>query len=257
MVFATHGFLGRLRHKRNVRRWRRNAKAADTAELTALSQQQEMALQLGRPLRTLTEVAEARLALPRIGSKTFPQPSGTDWSIRPKPWRIRVPERGLAPAQPKAYFSDELRIFHDCPLNQITLRQIRNGRDDDLAPFSVALDVLHFQGSYLSLVVEVPKDACAGLRKRHLIRLAATITMEQPTKIHARLNIKHGPNTEQIQLTLPDDRAETMVEFDLAYGQLNEQRAEKMWIDLMIERPAMNRITFRDLTLARYPRAEI
>jgi hypothetical protein len=38
---------------------------------------------------------------------------------------------------------------------------------------------------------------------------------------------------------------------------LNEQRAERMWVDLMIESPAMNKITFRDLNFSRYPRAEI
>jgi len=95
------------------------------------------------------------------------------------------------------------------------------------------------------------------LRKKHLIRLAAVIERERPSKIYARLNVKNGPNTEQILLTLPDDNPETMVEFDLAYSQLNEQRAERMWVDLMIESPAMNKITFRDLNFSRYQRAEI
>ncbi|MFT6074136.1 MAG: hypothetical protein ACJAZ1_001052 [Yoonia sp.] len=56
---------------------------------------------------------------------------------------------------------------------------------------------------------------------------------------------------------MPDDEAETMVEFDLAYSQLNEQRAERMWVVLMIESPVMNKITFRDLNFSRYSRAEI
>ncbi len=106
-------------------------------------------------------------------------------------------------------------------------------------------------------MIEVPPASCEGLRRKHLIRLAAVIERERPSKIYARLNVKHGPNTEQVLLTLPDDKAETMVEFDLAYSQLNERRAERMWVDLIIESPAMNKITFRDLTLCRYPRAEI
>lgn len=257
MAFSTHGFIGRLMHRRALARWRRTARAARTAELTSLSQQHQMAKQLQRPLQMLSEVAETRLALPRAGSTTFPRPSGTDWSWRPKPWRIRLVEKGLAPARHKGLLSNEMQIFHDCPLTQITLRQTRNTRDDDLSPFAVALDVLGFQGSYLSLVIEVPPSSCDGLRKRHLIRLATTITRERPTAIYARLNIKHGPNTEQILLTLPDDREETFVEFDLAYGQLDEKRAERMWMDLMIEKPAMNQIIFRDLNLSRYPRADI
>jgi hypothetical protein len=121
----------------------------------------------------------------------------------------------------------------------------------------MTIEAFHFDGNYLSVVIEIPKDSCEGLRKKHLIRLAAVIERERPSNIYARLNVKHGPNTEQVLLTLPDAQAETIVEFDLAYTQLNEQRAERMWIDLMIESPAMNKITFRDLNLCRYPRAEI
>ncbi len=256
MAISPHGFLGQLIHRRAVARWLRAAQGASVAELTSLGQQQQMARQLQRPLQALTEVAETRLALPRSGSTTFSRPGGTDWSWRPKPWRIRVPEKGLSPALPKGKLSNEMQVFHDCPLSEITLRQIRNTRDIDLSPFAVALDVLGFQGSYLSLVIEVPPSSCDGLRKRHLVRLAATISRERPVTIHARLNIKHGPNTEQILLKLPDEE-EAVVEFDLAYGQLNEKRAERMWVDLMIGDPAMNRVVFRDLNLSRYPRAEI
>lgn len=257
MAFSPHAMLVRLLHRRTVARWRRAAKAADTADLTALGQQQQMAEQLQRPLQRLTETAESRLALPRAGSTTFPRPPGTDWSWRPTPWRVQLPEKGLAPAMSKTRLGGDLRIFHDCQNRQISLRQCRNTGSDDLAPFFLSLEVLRFTGSYLSLVIEVPPAACAGLRKKHLIRLAAVIDCEQPTKIDARLNILNGPNTEQVLLTLPDAATDTMVEFDLAYGQLNEKRAERMWIDLMIAAPHMNKIVIRDLNLARYPRAEI
>jgi hypothetical protein len=48
-----------------------------------------------------------------------------------------------------------------------------------------------------------------------------------------------------------------VAEFDLAYSKLNEKRVEKLWLDLIIDRPAMNRILFKDVTFARYPRAEV
>jgi hypothetical protein len=257
MLFAPHSLIGRLLHKLTVVRWRAASREAANADLTSLAAQNQMAQRLLRPLRKLSTEAESRLALPRIGSSTFPRPAGTDWSWRPKAWRISVPERGTAPAAPKTALTDEILIFHDCSRAEISLRQTRNIREDDLAPFSVVLEVFHFEGTYLSLVIEVPPSSCEGLRRRHLIQLAAVIEREQPTNIHARLNVKHGPNTEQVLLTLPNDGPETMVEFDLAYSQLNERRADRMWIDLMIETPRMNQITLRDLTLSRYPRAEI
>ena len=78
---------------------------------------------------------------------------------------------------------------------------------------------------------------------------------ERPVEMFARLNIRHGPNTEQIVREIGRD--DPVVEFDLAYSDINEKRIGGLWLDLIIDRPAMNRIVFRDVTLARYPRAEI
>ena len=257
MPLAPNSLIGRALHWFTVARWRTAARRASDTDLDALAAQNQMAQRLMRPMRALNIAAESRLALPRIGSTTFAQPPGTDWSWRPKAWRVAVPERGIAPALPKTGLTDEVLIFHDSKQAEISLRQTRNMREDDLAPFSMVLEVFHFEGSYLSLVIEVPPASCEGLKRRHLVRLDAVIEREQPANIHVRLNVLNGPNTEQVLLTLPNDGPETMVEFDLAYGQLNERRAERMWIDLMIESPAMNQITFRDFTLSRYPRAEI
>ena len=48
-----------------------------------------------------------------------------------------------------------------------------------------------------------------------------------------------------------------MVEFDLAYAKLNEERIANMWLDLIFEGPQMNQVTLRDLTFSRRPRAEM
>ncbi len=257
MLFPPHGLIGRFLHRRSVARWRAATRDAASAKTADLDSSLQMARKTMRRIRDYEAEAAKRLALPRTGSTTFARPAGTDWSWRPKPWRFACPELGLAPALPKDSLTNEVVIFHDCKSREISLRQIRNMRDIDLSPYGLSLEAFHFDGSYLSLVIEVPPESCEGLRKNHLIRLAAVIEQERSTKIYARLNVKHGPNTEQILLTLPDESDETSVEFDLAYSQLIEARAERMWIDLMIEAPRMNKITFRDLNLARYPRADI
>ena len=256
MLIPPHSLIGRFLHRRSVARWRAATEAVEDTQTSDLDVQMQMAKRTARRIRDFQAQAAAKLALPRPGSTTFPRAAGTDWSWRPKPWRMACPELGLSPALPKDNITNELLIFHDCKSREITLRQTRNTRDIDLSPFGVTLEVFHFDGSYLSLVIEVPPESCEGLRKNHLIRLATVITRERPTKIYARLNVKHGPNTEQILLTLPDDE-EAFLEFDLAYSQLIEARAERMWLDLLIEDPNMNKITFRDLNLSRYPRAEI
>ncbi len=84
-----------------------------------------------------------------------------------------------------------------------------------------------------------------------------SVEMEKPLEIFARLNIKHGPNTEQIVRELPLGAKDVMVEFDLAYTRMNEKRVERAWIDLIFEGPEMNQIVLRDVTLSRRPRAEL
>ena len=83
------------------------------------------------------------------------------------------------------------------------------------------------------------------------------IEAEKPLEVFVRLNIKHGPNTEQVVREIPLNQEEAMVEFDLAYTKLNEKRVDAIWIDLIFEGPEMNQVTLRDLTFSRYPRAEI
>lgn len=147
-------------------------------------------------------------------------------------------------------------MFHDCVQSELTLRQLRNTREADLAPYGLRMDVFAFDGSFLSVVLDLPHGAVDGLEKRHLLRMTTIVEMEKPLEIFARLNIKHGPNTEQIVRELPLYQDEIMVEFDLAYSNLNEKRIERMWIDLIFENPEMSQVVLRDVTLSRRPRAE-
>mgnify|MGYP006289767839 CR=1 FL=1 len=56
---------------------------------------------------------------------------------------------------------------------------------------------------------------------------------------------------------LPEVNVPQTVEFDLAYSRLNERRVERLWLDLIFERPAMNRIVLQDLAMSRRPRADL
>jgi len=119
------------------------------------------------------------------------------------------------------------------------------------------MDVFRFDGSFLSLVLELPPEVVEGLKLNHLIRLDAIVEMEKPLEIFARLNIKHGPNVEQVVRELPLNEGEVKVEFDLAYTKMNEKRVERIWVDLIFEGPEMNQVTLRDVTFSRRPRAEL
>ncbi len=251
------GFLSRLLTRRSVRRWAKLAKEATVADLRDLRKQRAQAREIKRHLDELIFYADGRLALPAIGNQSFPKPHDADWAWRPELWSGPLPSPGIASVESKAMLGREATMFHDCARSEITLRQIRNVREADLAAFGVRLDVFRFDGSYLSLALDLPPEAAEGLKRRHLIRLDTILEMEKPIEIFARLNIKHGPNVEQVVRELPLHEKEVMVEFDLAYTKLNEKRVEKLWLDLIFEGPEMNQVTLRDLTFSRRPRAEL
>jgi len=249
--------LDQLFHRRALRRWRDAARGSDSADLAHLRTQRNQARALRNHLDQLIHVAEGRLALPTIGTSYFSKPHGTDWSWRPELWRGPLPEPGLSSVPTRSQLGNEVTLFHDCDFSELTLRQLRNTREEDLAAYGLRMDVFKFDGSFLSLVIDLPEAATQGMTRAHLMRVDTIIETEKPLEIFARLNIKHGPNTEQIVRELPLNEKDVMVEFDLAYSRLNEKRIEKIWLDLIFEAPDMNQVVIRDLTFARHRRAAI
>ncbi|MBT8168591.1 DUF6478 family protein [Falsiruegeria litorea] len=249
--------LDRMFHMRALSRWRRAARAAGQSNLSVLRTQRNQARDLRTHLDRLIHVADGRLALPKIGSSFFPKPHGTDWSWRSELWRGPLPVPGLSSVPTKSTLGGEVQLFHDCEYSELTLRQLRNTREADLAPYGLRMDVFKFDGSFLSLVIDLPAEAAVGMTRAHLLRVDTIIETEKPLEIFARLNIKHGPNTEQIVRELPLSEKDVMVEFDLAYSRLNEKRIEKIWLDLIFEAPDMNQVVLRDLTFCRHRRAAL
>jgi hypothetical protein len=257
MSKISFGFLEGKVFSWNIQRWARAARRAHETELPTLRRQRSHARVLKFHLDKLIHTADERLALPMIGSTSFPKPHNVDWAWRPELWRGPLPTPGLSAVQTKSMLGEEVTLFHDCEFSELTLRQLRNLREADLAPYGLRLDVFQFDGSFLSLVVDLPEDGIKGLKRSHLLRMDAIVEMEKPLEIFARLNIKHGPNTEQIVRELPLNEENHRVEFDLAYSNLNEKRVERAWIDLIFEGPQMNQVVLRDLTFSRRPRAHL
>jgi len=249
--------MGRLLHKRMLGRWGRIADAAGGMDAESLRDMRSRARAIRREVDRVILEADHRLALPVIGSNAMRKPLGTDWAWRPDLWRAANAAPGVASAPSQTTICEGTSVFHDCRRSELTLRQIRNTREADIAPFGFRMDVFRFDGSFLSLVLDLPDDAVAGLKLRHLIRVDVKVELEKPLEIYLRLNVKHGPNLEQIVRELPLTEDEVMVEFDLSYSKINEKRVERMWVDLIFEGPQMNQIILRDVTFSRRPRAEV
>ncbi|GGD37228.1 DUF6478 family protein [Sinisalibacter lacisalsi] len=257
MANGTFGFSARLLQRRMMRRWERIARHAARMRLSDLRQVRLRALEMRALLDRVIHVADSRLTLPLIGSKAIQKPLHSDWAWRPPLWRGPISPPGVAAAETKTTFGDDVTLFHDCRMSELTVRQVRNTREADLAPYGLKMDVFNFDGSFLSLVIELPKGALEGLKRKHLVRMTTVVESENNLEIFARLNVRHGPNTEQLVRELPLGESEVMVEFDLAYTKLNEKRVEAAWVDLIFEGVRMNQVILRDVTFSRRPRAEL
>ena len=244
-------------YRRTVQRWAICARNAGQTKLDVLRHQCTRARLLRVHLDRLIFTAEERLAQPISGPATFPRPHNADWAWRPELWRGPLASPGIAAVVNNSKLGEQITLFHDCGDAELTLRQLRNLRAEDLAPYGLRLDVFRFDGSFLSIVVDLPESAVEGLKRTHILRVSGNIELERPLEIFVRLNIRHGPNTEQMVREMPAEAGDQTVEFDLAYAKLNEKRIEKAWIDLIFEGPEMNQVTLRDLTFCRRPRAQL
>ncbi len=251
------GILNGFQNKRALRHWERMAELAKTAAPENLRALHAQSQALGQRVATVGRIAESRLVGPVEGAKAMKLPPSTDWVYRPDFWAGSVSPGGFAPARPQTKVSDEVEMFHDCKSSGLSFRQVRNLRPNGVAAYSLSLDVFDFDGSFLSLVVKTPASALKDLSKRHILRLSLKSESERALDVSARLNLKHGPNTEQVskEIALAPDGA--IAEYDLAYVPFNETRVEQIWFDLFFENPMMNQISVFDLVLSRHLRAEL
>ena len=257
MAGRLSAILQNFYHRSSMRRWQSEADLAASQPLPILRRSLNQAWGLRRTLDRVIHIAENRLALPVVGGNVIRRQLGTDWAWRPTLWLGPIPKSGIAATPSRTVLCEGATIFHDCKRSELTARQIRNSRESGIAPYGFRLDVFRFDGSFLSMALDLPQEAANSLKQKHIIRVDMIVEMEMPLEIFARLNIKHGPNIEQIVREMPLNEEEVMVEFDLGYSKINEKRVEKIWLDLIFEGPEMNQIILRDVTLTRRPRAAL
>ncbi|WP_374646302.1 DUF6478 family protein [Tabrizicola sp.] len=229
-------------------RWTRANADAPELDLFELRALRAEARAMRRQIDRLLHAADARLSRPLADGREWPL--GTDWTWRPDGWRGPLPDPGEVIAGPASQLSEDLGLYHDCPLSEIAFRQLRN--TESHAPFGLALEVFGFRGSFLSLSLGLPESAATGLGPRHVLRLDAAIEADRPLRAFARLNLRHSAGLAQQTCDLTRGGE---AEFDLAYAGLGEARIERAWLDLIFNDAAMTRILLRDAVLSRRPRA--
>lgn len=249
------GFLDKRLLKKSVQRWSDMAERAASLSPAELRALQKTAARLRGSVDRFSVAAET--ALLTDGQSEILRPDQCDWSWRPAPWCVPRRPAGVTEVPSPHVLSDQVTLFHDCARSEITLRQVRSSDPTIASAFGLLLEVYRFDGSFLSLVLSLPDAALSGLTRNHYFSLRARVSSDNPIEIYARLNVQHGPNTEQMVRQMDLTGGAGLAEFDLAYGSINEKRVEKAWIDVILDNPAMNQVRIGDLTLTRAPRADM
>lgn len=253
--------IERLDRARSARRWDRLTRQIGSMPLSRLRGVMDEARTLRGSLNRIIARGEARLDRVRPAAVPVDLPAGTDWGWRPSCLTGRITPAGAAAPVSGTRMGEETAVWHDCSHRALILRQVRNDRTADGSPFGITLETLGFSGSFLSVAIDLPPGARDGLTRSHIVRLATLVRVERPMKIYGRLNVGHGPNTDQLLRHLGDlatGRSQALVtEFDLHLTEMNERRLEKLWLDLIFEAPRMNAVWLGDLFLSRHLRAEV
>lgn len=262
MAIRPRRWLRNRLRQRALTEWQQLAAKAETMPLSQLRMLQDQALILRRTSHRFFTQAQLRLEGAQHPVDPLDLPGGTDWRWRPSFLSTRISPTGIAAPDTGTRLGDEAAVWHDCPVKALILRQIPNRSAADLAPFGLQLETLCFSGSYLSVSIDLPDAALRELTRSHIVRLDISLSVERPISIYSRLNVGHGPNTDEMLRHLgdltPGDTCETRtVEFDLHYIEMNERRLEKLWLDLIFEDPRMNSVRIRDVFLSRHLRADV
>ena len=244
--------LTKFTDRRAMRRWSRALDGVDQLDPAQAKRLQKEADKLSKRLNRVLNAVEGRMATAKEMSSNQ-LPLHADWSWCPSFWNGPLTPSGLTHVESGARLSTDTALFHDCSLNDITLRQTR---DPVQQAFAARIETLDFSGSYISMAIDLPKDATTGLTAFHIISCSAFIKMERAIEVYARLNLGFGPNVESLIVKHDPNNPEDF-EFDLSSASIDENRLDRAWIDLIFDRPAYNQIIIQNVTLHRRLRAEV
>lgn len=256
MGYEMPEFLNRLGLAQSLKRWTRALQVPGsivTRDLKAMYR--DMRATRDR-IDVLAATAQTELLTRVTGKDGIERPDQCDWAVRPGPWCAAIRPAGHVDVGSPFVIGSGVTLFHDAVRSDLSVRQVRAHSGLVGPKFGLVLEVYRFDGSFVSLVQDLPAEALEGLTLNHFIAVHLQVTREQPLEIYARLNVQHGPNHEQVvrQFSFEGDRG--LAEFDLAYTKINEKRLEKAWLDLILEGPEMNRVEIQDMVLLRAPRAD-
>lgn len=257
MALQRHSFLGRLKGASPFRKWEKvlqSPQEIPTPELTGLGAEMRA---WRHKIDRMGAAVETEMLSRVTAVDGIDRPDQCDWAERSGPWHHAVRPRAHVNLASPTEIGSGVKLFHDANYADMSLRQDRVPSHVTGSTYGLVMEIYRFDGSFVSLVQDLPDAALKGLTLNHFIAVHLNIECEQEIEVYSRLNVQHGPNMEQIVRQVAIDGNRGVAEFDLAYAKINEKRLEKAWIDLIFESPEMNRVALWDMVMVRAPRADI
>ena len=245
--------IDRFLHRRVMRRIAREAAALEHLGPDGLARTAARAGALSRAAGALARAAGARAAGLGTMADLPDLPARTEWAERAAPWHMGG--RSACPAATGTGLAPGASLYHDGEADRLGARLWPT--PGAAARFGLVIDTTDFTGSYLSVSLALPAAALSGMTSQSLFRAAFDLSMDRPLSAYVRLNVRHGPNTEQLVRALDLERGQMAEEFDLFYADLLPETVSELWVDLIFERPELTRIDIRDAILSRRPRASL
>lgn len=233
--------------------------------------------------------APARRPAPALLPGALPRPLHCEWVWRPAPWQTPLQPAEAAAVDSGTPLAPGVSLHHDRPgtgyaqrpghgpghgAGQGPERGAGPGADPGAgqaaghgagpdAGWGTAPQVLRLTAGpgegFVSLAIDLPAEAAEGLAPRHLIGLRLALAAPTGGGLQLRLNLRHGPNLAQmVQEVAPDARRPdgALLEFDLAYGDINLRRVSQIWCDILFFGPDFTTAELTEATFSRRPRAD-
>ena len=89
----------------------------------------------------------------------------------------------------------------------------------------LTFDFEGFTSDFFSLAFELPLEGVLALGRQDLLRFVLNTHANVPFQAYVRLNLCHGPNTEQVVRMIDIGEGESFAEFDIFYTEFEQKRA--------------------------------
>ncbi len=179
----------------------------------------------------------------------FVLPPKTQWGYTPPLWDSSAHEI-FGNILTGTELAKHVTLHHDGVGSNFAIRPPAEG-------IGLDFEFEQFSGSFMSIAFGFPEKAAKSIGRHDLLRISVISSADKSFQAYARLNLRHGPNNEQIIRMIDIGDGESFAEFDIFYTEFEPNRASDAWIDLIINNPANCKFSLSDVVILRRVRASL